>query len=53
MTNVRLDECPWCKATVVPGGIGGMEPVLKDLRWWHQGCLADVDRAIHELEGES
>lgn len=53
MTNDRLDVCPWCVTKVMPGGIGGMEPVLDGLRWWHQGCIADVSRAVREFEEEN
>jgi hypothetical protein len=30
-----------------------MEPVLDGLRWWHQGCVADVTRASREIQEET
>lgn len=47
--NAQLDVCPWCLTKVSPEGTAGMEPVLDGLRWWHQGCVADVTRASREI----
>jgi hypothetical protein len=37
--------CPWYLTRVKAGDIGGMKPALYKLRWWHQGCVADLTRA--------
>jgi hypothetical protein len=47
--NNQFDECPWCKKKVRLDGTSGMEPVLDDGQWWHQGCVADVTRASREI----
>ena len=47
-----LSICPWCLTKVTPEGTGGMTAVLDGLRWWHQGCVADVTRAAQEIPQE-